>query len=540
MALEAVVKLTKEQYEILANGGTVGPYTGIDNTKYLYFVQDDISVGSATNPVYFLNGSPVACTYSLNKTVPADADFGNSYHTTGSWSGLTYTATDVGGADPLAFTIPTGDTSTTVARGDHTHDSRYVRFDINNQNLNDTQKGNARTNIGAGTYSKPGGGIPDGDLATSYLPLSAGPLKALTDTLYVKGSGTLLRDVYTSITTGNSSLPNIYITGNGNSGKVYINSLVIGSPGAPGNSIFSREYGTIGVDRTYTLPDKNGTFAMTSDIPSLSGYATESWVDNNYLGKTAKAADSDSLDGHDSSYFATADHSHSQANLTSWLGLGTLNNSPSWGTVKSANGYTVIWGSDQPNGGGLVFGEKSGQTSMQIDGEIYVNEGSVRLAHVGEAQPASDVYPWAKEATKPSYNFSEIQPGTAVVDYNGGVVFRSETSSWYSGIYYSTPNEEAVIFANKSQGNQDNAYQQQWLFAYTDMQNRTAWTSLGDNVAMQIKGHRVAINKMVGSSTQIPYNLDVNGSANATTVTVAAKMTMQYNSNEDCIDFVFA
>lgn len=41
MALEAVVKLTKEQYEILANGGTVGPYTGIDNTKYLYFIQDD-------------------------------------------------------------------------------------------------------------------------------------------------------------------------------------------------------------------------------------------------------------------------------------------------------------------------------------------------------------------------------------------------------------------------------------------------------------------------------------------------------------------
>ena len=152
----------------------------------------------------------------------------------------------------------------------------------------------------------------------------------------------------------------------------------------------------------------------------------------------------------------------------------------------------------------------------------------------------SDVYSWAKQPSKPSYNFSEIQPGTAVVDYSGGIVFRSEDTSWYSGIYYSTPSEEAVIFANKSQGNQDAAYQQQWLFAYTDMQNRTPWTSLGSSTAMQIKGHRVAINKMVGTSEQIPYNLDVNGSANATTVTVNTHATMQYNSSEDCLDFIFA
>ena len=45
----------------------------------------------------------------------------NYYHTTGSWNGLTYTATANGGAGALAFTIPTGTTSTTVARGDHTH-----------------------------------------------------------------------------------------------------------------------------------------------------------------------------------------------------------------------------------------------------------------------------------------------------------------------------------------------------------------------------------------------------------------------------------
>ena len=45
----------------------------------------------------------------------------NYYHKTGSWSGLTYTAAKVGSPDDLAFTIPTGTTSTTVAIGNHTH-----------------------------------------------------------------------------------------------------------------------------------------------------------------------------------------------------------------------------------------------------------------------------------------------------------------------------------------------------------------------------------------------------------------------------------
>ena len=45
----------------------------------------------------------------------------NYYHTTGSWNGLTYTATANGGAGALAFTLPTGTSATTVAVGNHTH-----------------------------------------------------------------------------------------------------------------------------------------------------------------------------------------------------------------------------------------------------------------------------------------------------------------------------------------------------------------------------------------------------------------------------------
>lgn len=56
---------------------------------------------------------------SLAFSTPADT---NSYHTSGSWNNtLTYTATSNGGAGTLSFTIPTGNTATTVAIGNHGH-----------------------------------------------------------------------------------------------------------------------------------------------------------------------------------------------------------------------------------------------------------------------------------------------------------------------------------------------------------------------------------------------------------------------------------
>ena len=46
---------------------------------------------------------------------------GGYYHSTGTWNGLTYTATSENSAPKLSFTLPTGTTSTTVALGNHTH-----------------------------------------------------------------------------------------------------------------------------------------------------------------------------------------------------------------------------------------------------------------------------------------------------------------------------------------------------------------------------------------------------------------------------------
>ena len=81
---------------------------------------------------------------------------------------------------------------------------------------------------------------------------------------------------------------------------------------------------------------------------------------------------------------AEAGHDHTQADLVSWLGLGTLNDSVTWGTLTSSNGYTIRLDTDQPDGGGLIIAEKDSRTSLQVDGEIYVSEGAKRLAHIDE------------------------------------------------------------------------------------------------------------------------------------------------------------
>ena len=58
----------------------------------------------------------------------------NYYHTTGDWDGFTYTAEAHGGAGELSFTIPVGTTSSTVAKGNHTH-STYVTSSTLNSKL---------------------------------------------------------------------------------------------------------------------------------------------------------------------------------------------------------------------------------------------------------------------------------------------------------------------------------------------------------------------------------------------------------------------
>lgn len=90
------------------NGNTAWTYTSLDS-----------NIGTLTST----DANPVTL-YGLIQAIKADITYLNNnkgYHKTGSWNGLTYTATDVGTGQALAFTIPTGTNATTVAAGNHGH-----------------------------------------------------------------------------------------------------------------------------------------------------------------------------------------------------------------------------------------------------------------------------------------------------------------------------------------------------------------------------------------------------------------------------------
>ena len=110
------------------------------------------SKGSATNPVYFSGGVPVACTYSLGASVPSGAKFTDTtyssgtgiiirgttinlnagYYATSKNSGL-MSASDKSKLDGIAAgatALSLGNTATTAAKGNHTHSTISNAFTV--------------------------------------------------------------------------------------------------------------------------------------------------------------------------------------------------------------------------------------------------------------------------------------------------------------------------------------------------------------------------------------------------------------------------
>ena len=70
------------------------------------------NAGSATNPVYFSGGVPVACTYSLNKTVPSDAKFTDTNTTYSAGTGISLSGTTFSNSGVRS--VATGDNNGTI------------------------------------------------------------------------------------------------------------------------------------------------------------------------------------------------------------------------------------------------------------------------------------------------------------------------------------------------------------------------------------------------------------------------------------------
>ena len=234
------------------------------------------------------------------------------------------------------------------------------------------------------------------------------------------------------------------------------------------------------------------------EIHGITIYENGSTLADIYLGKTAKAADADKLDGQDSTYY---------------LNYNNLSNKPTIPSVSNATITIKQTGiSDQTftlNGSATTITLADTNTWRPL-GTGANDACAGNDSRLSNARPASDVYDWAKASTKPSYTHNEIGAGNLTVGSgNYYLNMRSGHASYNGGIYYSTPGNEAIVFANKNSVTS-------WIFATTDVTGMANWTTL--TPSMQIKNGKVVINKLIADGAGAAYNLDVNGTLNATTI----------------------
>lgn len=181
-------------------------------------------------------------------------------------------------------------------------------------------------------------------------------------------------------------------------------------------------------------------------------------------------------------------------------------------TFGVTDGYNV-WA----RGGFVKNGSDNTHVLLGGGGHAAISELYVNYANTAGSAPASDVYAWAKAATKPSYTHNEIDAGDLTIGNGANRIYLRTDPAWATAIYHHTTADEAVVFLNNGlnvSGNTD--YTTSWIFAYGNPYDRPAWNTL--TPSLQIKGQCVAINKLIVSQAGGSYNLDVNGSANATTL----------------------
>ena len=287
------------------------------------------AIGSSTQPVYFSSsGVPVACTYTLGKSVPSDAKFTD----TNTWrpvvDNLTSTATD------QSLSANQGKVLKGLIDGkaasSHTHTSLNTAFVFNNSDMPQGSDNLSKTAaIHKINFYRNGLSIP----YQAEDPNDGGILRC-----------------------------------RGSSESSAILELGTWDDSGAGETIQFNYYPTTSqITPTYSVsvPKKTGTIALTSDIPtSLPASDVYAW---------AKASSKPSYSWSEIT---------SKPNILPYTplngGLLTTTSTSTWGVQTGSE--TASFYDDA--GGGLKFRKNcpsSGKMSMIIDGTVYVNEGNNKV-----------------------------------------------------------------------------------------------------------------------------------------------------------------
>lgn len=224
---------------------------------------DTATAGSATQPVYFSGGKPVACTYTLSKSVPADAKFTDTTYTeaTTSKSGL-MSATDKSNVDAAIKTIKIGTVTTgaegtsasaTVTNDNTTHTSTLnLTIPRGNTGTTPTIAASASVNSTTGTPSVT---VTKGGTTTA--PTFAFDFKNLKGSTGASGTSSVWF-TGTAVTGTSSSAVSVTVSGS-KSGDMYLNTSTYNVYRASAASSWVYQCNIKGATGTHGTNGTNGT-----------------------------------------------------------------------------------------------------------------------------------------------------------------------------------------------------------------------------------------------------------------------------------------
>ena len=132
---------------------------------------------------------------------------------------------------------------------------------------------------------------------------------------------------------------------------------------------------------------------------------------------------------------------------------------------------------------------------------------------------------------------SKTFTGTIRTVENGAAInFRSASTSYYTTVNYDTSGNEALAVNLKSSVTS---------FMVNSGVDGTTWTAAGKwtgvSPSLQVKGKSVYINELIPNGVTPAYTFRANGNSSINgTLGLADKVTLQYNSTTESLDFVFA